>query len=323
MASSNKHKSISYAKWGYIFILPFFIVYAIFQLYPMLSTIRDSFYSKMTVGLIEYPEKFVGLDNYTDIFKEGNIITYFGNTFIIWIIGFIPQIFVSLLLAAWFTDIRLKLKAQGFFKVVIYLPNIIMAAAVSMLFFAIFSDIGPINQAYQSITGANEPYQFFNHIGSTRIIIALINFIMWYGNTTILLMAAIMGVDPALYEAAEIDGASPSQTFWQITIPSIRPILIYVLVTSLIGGVQMYDIPQIITSGDGGRNRTSMTVVMYLNNQISVGKNYGKAGTISVILFIVAAILSLAVAAFNSKDQLAERRAAALKKKKMKGALKV
>ena len=178
MASSNKHKSISYAKWGYIFILPFFIVYAIFQLYPMLSTIRDSFYSKMTVGLIEYPEKFVGLDNYTDIFKEGNIITYFGNTFIIWIIGFIPQIFVSLLLAAWFTDIRLKLKAQGFFKVVIYLPNIIMAAAVSMLFFAIFSDIGPINQAYQSITGANEPYQFFNHVGSTRIIIALINFIM-------------------------------------------------------------------------------------------------------------------------------------------------
>lgn len=323
MASSNKHKSISYAKWGYIFILPFFIVYAIFQLYPMLSTIRDSFYSKMTVGLIEYPEKFVGLDNYTDIFKEGNIFTYFGNTFIIWIIGFIPQIFVSLLLAAWFTDIRLKLKAQGFFKVVIYLPNIIMAAAVSMLFFAIFSDIGPINQAYQSITGANEPYQFFNHVGSTRIIIALINFIMWYGNTTILLMAAIMGVDPALYEAAEIDGASPSQTFWQITIPSIRPILIFVLVTSLIGGVQMYDIPQIITSGDGGRNRTSMTVVMYLNNQISVGKNYGKAGTISVILFIVAAILSLAVAAFNSKDQLAERRAAALKKKKMKGALKV
>ena len=323
MASSNKHKSISYAKWGYIFILPFFIVYAIFQLYPMLSTIRDSFYSKMTVGLIEYPEKFVGLDNYTDIFKEGNIITYFGNTFIIWIIGFIPQIFVSLLLAAWFTDIRLKLKAQGFFKVVIYLPNIIMAAAVSMLFFAIFSDIGPINQAYQSITGANEPYQFFNHVGSTRIIIALINFIMWYGNTTILLMAAIMGVDPALYEAAEIDGASPSQTFWQITIPSIRPILIFVLVTSLIGGVQMYDIPQILTSGDGGRNRTSMTVVMYLNNQISVGKNYGKAGTISVILFIVAAILSLAVAAFNSKDQLAERRAAALKKKKMKGALKV
>ena len=323
MASSNKHKSISYAKWGYIFILPFFIVYAIFQLYPMLSTIRDSFYSKMTVGLIEYPEKFVGLDNYTDIFKEGNIFTYFGNTFIIWIIGFIPQIFVSLLLAAWFTDIRLKLKAQGFFKVVIYLPNIIMAAAVSMLFFAIFSDIGPINQAYQSITGANEPYQFFNHIGSTRIIIALINFIMWFGNTTILLRAAIMGVDPALYEAAEIDGASPSQTFWQITIPSIRPILIFVLVTSLIGGVQMYDIPQILTSGDGGRNRTSMTVVMYLNNQISVGKNYGKAGTISVILFIVAAILSLAVAAFNSKDQLAERRAAALKKKKMKGALKV
>ena len=323
MASSNKHKSISYAKWGYFFIIPFFVVYAAFQLYPMFSTIRDSFYSKMTVGLIEYPEKFVGLDNYTNLFKEGDIFTYFGNTFIIWIIGFIPQIFVSLLLAAWFTDIRLKLKAQGFFKVVIYLPNIIMAAAVSMLFFAIFSDIGPINDIYKSITGSNEPYQFFGHITSTRLIIAIINFIMWFGNTTILLMAAIMGVDPALYEAAEIDGATPSQTFWQITIPSIRPILIYVLVTSLIGGVQMYDIPQIITNGQGNPNRTSMTVFMYLNNQISVGKNYGKAGTISVVLFIVAAVLSLGVAAFNSKDQIAEHRAKKLKKKKLKGAYKI
>lgn len=323
MASSNKHKSISYAKWGYIFILPFFIAYGVFQLWPMFQTIRDSFYSKMTVGLVEIDKGFVGLDNYTELFKEGDIFTYFGNTFIIWIIGFIPQIFISLLLAAWFTDLRLKIKAQGFFKVVIYLPNILMAAAVSMLFFAIFSDIGPINDVYKSITGSDSPYQFFAHITSTRLIIAIINFIMWYGNTTILLMAAIMGVDPSLYEASEIDGATPSQTFWQITIPSIRPILIYVLVTSLIGGVQMYDIPQIITNGEGSPVRSSMTVVMYLNNQISVGKNYGKAGTISVILFLVAAILSLAVAAFNSKDQLAERKAAKLKKKKMKGALKI
>ena len=323
MASSNKHKSISYAKWGYIFILPFFIAYGVFQLWPMFQTIRDSFYSKMTVGLVEIDKGFVGLDNYTELFKEGDIFTYFGNTFIIWIIGFIPQIFISLLLAAWFTDLRLKIKAQGFFKVVIYLPNILMAAAVSMLFFAIFSDIGPINDMYKSITGSDSPYQFFAHITSTRLIIAIINFIMWYGNTTILLMAAIMGVDPSLYEASEIDGATPSQTFWQITIPSIRPILIYVLVTSLIGGVQMYDIPQIITNGEGSPVRSSMTVVMYLNNQISVGKNYGKAGAISVILFLVAAILSLAVAAFNSKDQLAERKAAKLKKKKMKGALKI
>ena len=323
MASSNKHKSISYAKWGYFFIIPFFVVYAFFSLYPMFSTIRDSFFKKMTVGLIEYPEEFVGVNNYIDLFKEGDIFTYFGNTFIIWIIGFIPQIFIALLLAAWFTDIRLKLKAQGFFKVVIYLPNIIMAAAVSMLFFSIFADSGPINDIYKDITGAEESYRFFAHVGSTRIVIALINFLMWFGNTTILLMAAIMGVDPALYEAAEIDGATPSQTFWQITIPSIRPILIFVLVTSLIGGVQMYDIPQIITNGQGNPNRTSMTVVMYLNNQISVGKNYGKAGTISVVLFIVAAVLSLGVAAFNSKDQIAEHRAKKLKKKKLKGAYKI
>lgn len=294
-APLSRRKSISYSKWGYFFIAPFFIVYAIFSLIPLVNTFYNSLFENYMDGLNQIGPTFVGLSNFQKVFAAGgDLAKYFMNTFIIWIIGFIPQIFFSLLLASWFTDLRLKLKATGFFKVVIYLPNVIMAAAISMLFFAIFSDIGPINNMLINMGVFKEAYSFFDHVGSTRLIIAGINFLLWYGNTTIMLMAAIMGIDTSLYESAQIDGATPTQTFWKITLPLIRPILLYTLVTSLIGGIQMFDIPNIITNKQGSPNRTSMTVVMYLNNHL-FSKNYGMAGAVSVILFIVAAVLSLIV----------------------------
>lgn len=290
-----RRKSISYSKWGYFFIAPFFIVYAIFSLVPLVSTFYNSLFENYMDGLNQIGPKFVGFANFQEVLSpDGNLMKYVVNTFVIWIIGFIPQIFFSLLLASWFTDIRLKLKATGFFKVVIYLPNVIMAAAISMLFFAIFSDIGPINAMLVNAGILAEPYSFFDHEISTRLIIAGINFLLWYGNTTIMLMAAIMGIDPSLYESADIDGATPTQTFWRITIPLIRPLLLYTFITSLIGGLQMFDIPNIITNKQGSPNRTSMTLVMYLNNHL-FSKNYGMGGAVSVVLFVVGAVLSIVV----------------------------
>lgn len=294
-ALPKRRKSISYAKWGYIFIIPFFVVFAIFNLIPLVTTIYNSFFENyLEMGYMQIGPRFVGLENFESVFASGSDLgKYFGNTFIMWLMGFLPQIFFSLLFASWFTDLRLKLKS-GAYKIIIYLPNIIMAAAMGMLFFTMFSQSGPINSIYMNITGTESPYLFFDHIWSQRGVIALINFLMWYGNTTIMLMAAINGIDPALYESAQIDGASPSKIFTKITIPLIRPILLYVLITSLIGGIQMFDVPQILTNGGQSVNRTSMTVVMYLNKHL-YSKNYGMAGAVSVILFIVAAILSILV----------------------------
>lgn len=315
-APLSRRKSISYSKWGYFFIAPFFIIYAIFSLIPLLDTFKNSFfeYYKSMSGWVG--PNFVGFANYEKI-MNADLVKYFSNTFVIWIIGFVPQIVVSLTLASWFTDLRLKLKATGFFKVVIYLPNVIMAAAISMLFYSIFSEyaIGPINNILLNMGAITEPYKFFSYTTSTRLIIAGINFLMWYGNTTIMLMAAIMGIDTSLYESAQIDGANPTQTFWKITIPLIRPLLLYVLVTSLIGGIQMFDIPSVITNAKGAPNRTTMTVVMALNNHLTTSKNYGMAGALSVILFVVAAILSLLVF-YLMRDKDAPKK----KLKKKKGA---
>jgi multiple sugar transport system permease protein len=246
------------------------------------------------------------------------IVKYTGNTFMIWIVGFIPQIFFSLLLASWFTDLRMRLKATGFFKVVLYLPNVIMAAAMSMLFFAIFGNSGPINQIItHNGTMPDLMYPFFAYVWPTRFIIAGINFIMWYGNTMIMLMAAINGIDTSLYESASIDGANANQTFWKITMPLIRPILLYVLVTSLIGGIQMFDIPNILTKNTGVPNFTAYTLVMLLNTQLSGTRDYGNAGATSILLFIVGGLLSLAVFwTMRDKDAIAD----AKRRKKAKGA---
>ena len=275
-------KAVRYNKWGYIFLVPFIVVYVIFQLIPLFSTIYNSFFENYMSGLTQVGPNFVGLQNYIKLFEGGDIWIYAKNTMILWIMCFVPQIFLSLLLGAWFSDVRLKLKGSRFFKTVIYLPNLIMASAFSMLFFTLFAESGPINSLLIQMGFITEPYKFLSNVGSTRGLIAFMNCLMWFGNTTILLMAGMMGIDTSLFEAAEVDGATSTQVFFRITLPLLRPILVYVLITSLIGGLQLFDVPQILTNGTGNPVRSTMTLIMFLNNHL-YSKNYGMAGAVSVV----------------------------------------
>ena len=300
--NNNNHKAVSYNKWGYIFLIPFVVVYLIFQLVPLISTIYNSFFENYRSGLTQIGPNFVGFGNYIKLFQGGEIWIYLKNTMIMWVMGFVPQILVSLLLAAWFSNPSLRLKGQRFFKTVIYLPNLIMASAFAMLFFTLFADGGPNNAMLVHSGILKSAYSFFSHAWSARTLVALLNFLMWFGNTTILLMAGMMGIDSSLYEAAEVDGATASQIFTKITLPLLRPIMIYVMITSLIGGMQMFDVPQILTNGTGDPMRSTMTLIMFLNKHL-FSKNYGMGGALSVCLFIITGILSLIVFRFNkTKD---------------------
>ena len=301
MVKNNNHKAVSYNKWGYIFLIPFVVVYLIFQLVPLITTIYNSFFENYRSGLTQVGPNFVGFANYAKLFQGGEIWVYFQNTMIMWIMGFVPQILVSLLLGAWFSNPSLRLRGQRFFKTVIYLPNLIMASAFAMLFFTLFADGGPINAMLVHAGILKQAYSFFSHKWSARTLVALLNFLMWFGNTTILLMAGMMGIDPSLYEAAEVDGATSSQIFRRITLPLLRPILIYVMITSLIGGMQMFDVPQILTNGTGDPMRSTMTLIMYLNKHL-FSKNYGMGGALSVFLFIITGLLSLIVFRFNKSN---------------------
>lgn len=303
MAKKKRGTVLRYNRWGYIFLIPFVVVFIIFQLIPLISTIYNSFFEHyFKNGLTEVGPTFIGIQNYATLFSSGDLPKYLGNTMIMWIIGFIPQILLSLLLGAWFSDPSLRLKHQQFFKTVIYLPNLIMASAFAMLFFTLFSDGGPINSLLMQMGILSEPYKFLSHAGSARSLVGFMNFLMWFGNTTILLLAGMLGIDTSLYEAAEVDGATSTQVFFRITLPLLRPILVYVMVTSLIGGLQMYDVPQILTNGQGNPARTTMTLIMYLNKHL-YSKNYGLGGALSVILFIVTGILSVIVFKMNQASE--------------------
>lgn len=303
--SANRKHNIQYDNWGYVFIAPFFVIYIIFSLIPLLTTFIFSLFEYYRVGLLTVGPTFIGLENFKAIFTAGDSLgKYFLNTLIMWAMGFVPQIVISLLLAVWFTNTELNLKGQGFFKTVIYMPNLIMAATFAMLFFTLFSPNGPVNGMIRSIADKineaaiiagvqkpMEPIRFFSSTAWTRTLVATMNFLMWYGNTTILLMAGVMGIDNSLFEAARIDGASPSQVFFKVTMPLLLPIFVYVFITSLIGGIQMFDVPQILTNSAGTPDRTTMTIIMKLNNHLQ-SKNYGPAGAISVLLFVVTGVLS-------------------------------
>ena len=303
----NRKRGISYAKWGYIFILPFFIAYIAFTLIPQLMTFYNSFFENYMNGLKQVGPNFVGMGNYVKLFspdRSGTILMlkYFGNTLILWLLGAVPQVAVALLLAVFFTSYRLNIKGQQFFKTVIYMPNLIMAAAFSMLFFTLFSPVGPINQVLLAHGIVDKSVNFLGLKVSVRILISLMNFLMWFGNTTILLMAGIQGIDQNMFEAAEIDGANSLQVFFRVTLPLLAPILVYTIITAMIGGLQMFDVPQVLTNGKGTPDRASMTMVMYLNNYLGTSKNYGMAGAVSVVLFIVSAGLSLFVYNMLSKQ---------------------
>lgn len=305
----KKIKKISYAKWGYIFIVPFFIAYLIFTLYPQILTIGYSFFTYGREGRKIIGPDFVGLKNYIDLFTPNNgtilVFKYLYNTIILWIICAVPQFLVSLLLAVIFTSTRLKIKGQAFFKTLFYLPNVIMASAFAYLFYKMFDLKGPVNDLVNHL----HMFGFFEKLGlmdvsgtgvawlekkeTVRLLIGVINYLMWFGNTSLMLMAGMQGIDESVFESARLDGAGAARIFKDITMPLLKPIFIYVFITSMIGGLQMFDVPEILTHGVGRPNETSLTMVMKLNQIIRT--NYGKSGALSVVLFAFTFVLSIIV----------------------------
>ena len=320
-AAQKRIKSISYAKYGYFFILPFFIVYSIFQLWPLINTFILSFYGNgnASANNSASTDVAVGLDNYNVLLFGGDkrslqqqhemFVSSLGNTLILWIGNFIPQIILSLSLAVWLTSARLKIVGKGFFKVVMYMPNIITAASVSVLFLSLCADKGTINQILDHFG-----FDKVNFIENThaRGTVMFIQTWMWFGNTMIMLMSGIMGINPSLFEAAEIDGANGMQTFWKVTVPLLSPILVYTVVTSMIGGLQMFDIPFLFHHGNSDMlNEHIQTVAVYIFRRYKNknGYQFGYAGAASVLLLFITVVLGFITFYMNrDKDEIAKRK---------------
>ncbi|MCL2698901.1 MAG: sugar ABC transporter permease [Defluviitaleaceae bacterium] len=306
-----KHKSVSYAKYGYIFCIPFVLAFLVFTLYPIGFTALIGFTDLRGVATADFnilwDDPFA---NFRTAINAPTFQTALINTPRIWILNFIPQLGLALLLTAWFTNDMLRIKGKGAFKVIFYMPNIITAASIAVLFGAIFAHpIGPLNYVLVELGITEAPIAFFEARPWTmRLAVAFIQFWMWYGVTMIILIAGVMGISPTLFEAASIDGATGTQAFLYITIPCLRTILLYVLVTSMIGGLQMFDIPLLfVRGGNGGPDLATMTTSLFIYNQAFMGSYlFARAAAASMIMFAIIAVLS-AILFYVMRDKDAAR----------------
>lgn len=287
-----RHKGVSYAKYGYLFSIPFVLAFLIFSLYPIVYTVIIGFTDLKGLGKTDFSFLEDPLMNFKLIINNGSFRLSLKNTIVIWVVNFIPQIFLALLLTAWFTNNRHKIKGQGAFKVLFYMPNIITAATIAILFNSLFGyPKGPVNDLLIMLGILDSPQNFLLDKTIARGIVSFIQFWMWYGYTMIVLISGVLGINPELFEVAEIDGASSAKTFFYITLPNLRTIIIFTLITSLIGGLQMFDIPRLFLFG-GPDNGTLTTTLFIYNQAFSGSYMYNRAAAASIIMFVIIAILS-------------------------------
>lgn len=287
----NIFRSKKYADkghYGYVFVAPFFIVFVIFGLYPMIYTFILSF--QKWDGLM--PANYVGMDNFRRLVSDKVFYLTIWNTIRIWIMNFVPQILTALILSALFTFN--KIKGMKFFRATYYLPNLITAASVGLLFNLLFAgDKSVANHVLMNLGVEGAPFSFFSSPAFTSSIVSYIQWWMWFGYTTVIVMAGITTIDNSVYEAAMIDGATKCQTFVYITMPLIRATLLYITVTSIIGGMQLFDVPATLTNGYGEPQKAILTTSMYMYNQAFKSHNFGYASAISIGLFVIIVFLSI------------------------------
>lgn len=289
----RKGKHYGYAKYGYIFSIPFMVAFILFSLYPIVYTALIGFTDLKGLGMTNF--HFLTEDpfrNFKIILTNPSFQQALRNTVFLWICNFIPQILLALLLTAWFTDKRSKVKGQGLFKVLFYMPNIITAATVAILFNALFGyPMGPVNDLLVRLGITNEPVNLLINKAVAKGVVIFIQTWMWYGYTMVVLISGVLGISPEIFEAAEVDGANRVQTFFYVTIPNIKTILLFTLVTSLIGGLNMFDIPKLFLLG-GPDNATLTTSVFIYNQAFSGSYMYNRAAAASMIMFLIICVIS-------------------------------
>ena len=282
-------KKLSKSKFGYYFIAPFFIAFLVFQLYPIIYSLVMSF---MKWDGMASEMTFIGLDNYKRLIADETFRKTISNTWIIWIGSVIPQMVCALLLAVVLN--KKKLKGKGIYRGIFYLPNLVTAASIGVLFSFIFGwQSGTLNRLLIEMNIIKEPINWLMGVGYSRGIISFANWWMWFGYSMIIFMAGMNTIPEELHESSTIDGASAWQDFWYITFPLLRPTILYSTITSLIGGMQIFDIPNVLTRGNGGPMNSTLTMVMYLYNTAFKNYNYGYGAAIGYGLFVLILIFSI------------------------------
>lgn len=266
----------------YIFISPFFLIFIITGLFPILYT---TWVSVHDWNLIAGQGDFIGLRNYTDVLQNANFYKALRNTFSIFLLSSIPQVIIAIVIA-YMLDANLR--ARTFWRMGVLLPYVVAPVAVSLIFAKIFADQSGLANAFLDLFGIGPIGWHTDTLASHIAVATMVNF-RWTGYNALIFLAAMQAVPRDIYEAAIIDGAGRWRRFWSVTIPMLRPTIIFVVITSTIGGLQIFDEPRMFdVSGKGGASRQWMTLTMYLY-ELGWGPqvSFGKASAVAWLLFMI------------------------------------
>lgn len=296
-----KKSKLDVNRYGLLFCLPFIFTFLIFSVYPVIRAFLMSFTDYKGYGKAD----LVMFDNYSRALSDPLLWDAFVNTLKIWGVNIVLQLGLALLLTILFSDIKYRMKGLSIFRAIFYLPNLIACTSVAFLFKTLLDwQYGSVNQVLMDMNLISEPINWLGGSGLTaQMVVGVIGAWMWFGNSFIMLMAGVQGISRDYYEAATIDGAGRWTIFFKITLPLLKPIMMYVAITSLIGGLQLFDIPYLISGTKGLPGRSLFTSVFYLFNMAFTNRQMGYAAAIAFVLFAIIAVCSfIAFKMMNSKE---------------------
>jgi cellobiose transport system permease protein len=272
----------------YAFITPFFVIFAVFGLFPLLFTFYVALFDWNPIGT----HTFVGLDNFAKLYGDERFWNALKNTFSIWVISTVPQLLLALGLAHLLNHARLR--AAAFFRMVVLVPYITSVAATTIVFAQLFDrDYGLLNWFLGLLGFAH--VDFTASVLGSHVVIAAMVLWRWTGFNTLLYLSALQSLSHEVYEASAVDGASGWQQFRYITIPSLRPMIIFTVVTSTIGGLQIFTEPLLLNPTANqtcGTARQCQTLTLFLYEQAFGRFHFGYGAAIGVALFVMVVIFS-------------------------------
>ena len=273
----------------YLLVAPFFLLFGVFGMYPLVRTLWVSLYDWSLLG----DHTWVGVDNYVQLLGDSYFWNAVRNTLGMFVLATVPQLLLALALAS---ILNRRLRARTFFRLGVLIPNVTSVAAVSIIFTLIFArDFGIVNWALDHL-GIGAVDWRAGRLSSWTAISVMVDW-RWTGYNALILLAALQAVPRELYEAAAIDGAGAWRQFWSVTVPMLRPTLLFVVIVSTIGGIQLFTEPLLFNSGAGalagGSQRQFQTVAMYLVQEAFPGQDFGYAAAIAWVLFVLIAVVSV------------------------------
>lgn len=275
----------------YVYVAPFFVLFAVFGLFTVVFTAWVSLHEWHIFG----DREFAGLANYTRLMADDRFWKAVGNTFSILLLSTVPQIAMALVIAETLNDRRLR--AAHFFRSAMLVPNITSVVAIAIVFESIFGrHFGILNSAL-TLMGLESIHWQASRLGSHFAISTMVNW-QWTGYNSLIFLAGLLSIPRDLYEAAEVDGATRRQQFFRISVPLLRPAILFVTILSVIGGLQIFAQPLLFgadSSTTGGSNSEYLTILLYLYNHAFRRFNLGYASAIAWVLIILTAIAALLV----------------------------